>query len=64
LLDKLSLPCDYQDFVTQLENPILSIKSEVKDELMERFKDDEIIDESSFEELDNYFDEEFFKQDE
>ena len=65
LLDKLSLPCTFSELMTQCE--LNCIHPDRVKELHERFheeySDDELIDESSFDELENYFDEEFYKQD-
>ena len=36
---------------------------ELHERFYEEYSDDELIDESSFDELENYFDEEFYKQD-
>jgi hypothetical protein len=66
LLDKLSLPCTFSELMTQCE--LNNIHPDMIKELTERFQEeypnDELIDESSFDELENYFDEEFYKQDE
>jgi gamma-glutamyl-gamma-aminobutyrate hydrolase PuuD len=67
LLDKLSLPCTFSELMTQCE--LNCIHPDMIKELCERFQeeyseDDELIDESSFDELENYFDEEFYRQDE
>jgi hypothetical protein len=65
LLDKLSLPCTFSELMTQCE--LNCIHPDMIKELTERFQEeysnDELIDESSFDELENYFDEEFYRQD-
>jgi hypothetical protein len=62
LLDNLSLPCSFQELVNQYD--LCNIPPRVQEELFERFSEFEQISEEDFEELENYFDEEFFKQDE
>jgi hypothetical protein len=63
LLDKLFLPCTFAELMTQCE--LNCIHPDVIKELCERFQEEdsevEIIDESSFYELENYFDEEFYR---
>ena len=66
LLDKLLLPCTFEELMTQCE--LNCIRPDIIKELCERFQEEYseagLIDESLFYELDNYFDEEFYRQDE
>ena len=65
LLDKLALPCTFDELMIQCElNSIdYDIVLELRERFQEEYQDGELLDENSFEELENYFDDEFYKQD-
>jgi hypothetical protein len=65
-MDKLSLPCTYQELLIQLElnNVEPDIMRELKERFEEEYQGEELISENSFEEANQYFDEEFYHKDE